>query len=287
MVKISSSIISWCEEETISLAIRSVKDFADEVIVLDNNSFDGTAKIARETMDDLNIPGEVKVKSGLLMYESRYQAIGMCTGDWVMMQDANLVMRNKGPCGTETLRKLVETNKKRNIMFRARDINTYGDYSHVFLRRPVNVPHKLLFNNVDNTIEQATPPTRDRPTFPTLKKVTLKGVWGANLSFSRPAWRIWYRMRQSDWILDGRYGSIPEYIEKTTGKTLEYIKEIAPKWYLQRCQNQCAKIVSHFTEGLDILPETLRELKDPPFKIVYNEGKIVGRLPDVPPEVNQ
>jgi len=282
-MKISVSIISWCEEDAIPLALRSIKGFADEVVVLDNGSFDDTVRVARETMDTLNLPGEVTVKSGLLMYESRYQAIQMCTGEWVMMQDANLVMRNKGPHGTEALRRLAETNRERKIIFRAGDINLYGDYLHVFKRRPVNVPHKLFFHNVGEILE-ATPPTRDRPSFPALKKVTLKGVWGANLSTVRPAWRVWYRMRQSDWILDGRYGSIPEYVEHEMGKTLSDVKRISPQWYLNACRNQCVKVVDHFDEGLDILPEVLREeLRDPRFRVVYRDGEIVGRLPDVPP----
>ena len=282
MVKISVSVISWNEEESIPLALRSVKDFADEVVVLDNGSFDGTVKVARETLDNLDLPGEVKVKSGLLMYESRYEAIQMCTGDWVMMLDANLVLRNRGKYGTETLRKLTE--KSRNIIFRCADINLYGDYLHVMRRCPVNVPHKLFFHNVGE-IRPAVPPVRDRPRFLNLRSVTLDGVWGVNLSTVRPAWRVWYRMRQSDWILDGRFGSIPEYVEKVKGRTLEQVKELAPGWYLHACRNQCIKVEDHFEEGLEILPEALmEELEDPYFRIVYRDGEIVGRLPDVPPE---
>ena len=281
MVKVSVSVISWNEEESIRLALRSVKDFADEVVVLDNGSFDGTVKAARETLDSLDLPGEVKVKPGLLMYESRYEAIQMCTGDWVMMLDANLVLRNRGKYSTRTLRKLAERSGK--VIFRCADINLYGDYLHVMRRRPVNVPHKLFFHNVGE-IRPAVPPARDRPSFPNLRSVTLDGVWGANLSTVRPAWRVWYRMRQSDWIMDGRFGSIPEYVERETGKTLEQVKEISPGWYLQACRNQCIKVEEYFEEGLEILPETLRELKDPHFEIVYRDGEIVGRLPDVPPE---
>lgn len=285
MTEISVSIISWNEEESIPLTIRSVRDFADEVVVLDNGSFDGTVETARETMDQLNLSGEVKVEPGLLMYESRYRAVEMCTGDWVMMLDANLVLRNRGDYGTRRIRQLVNRYRDKDLCMRFASINLFGDYRHVMRNQPVNPPHKLLFN-ARGGIKQATGTrhSRDRPIFLTGKLAKFKGVWGANLSRVRPAWRVWYRMRQSEWILDGNHDSIPEYVEATEGKTLEDVKNFAPGWYLNACRNQCVKIKDYFDEGLDILPETLREeLEDPYFRIVYRDDEIAGRLPDVSP----
>lgn len=276
-------MISWNEEDSIPLALRSIQDFADEIIVLDNGSFDNTVKVAKETIAELDLSGEVKVKSGCLMYESRYQCIKMCTGDWIMMQDANLVMRNNGKHSTKTLRKLAEQWK--NVIFRCADINLYGDYQHVMRNRPINVPHKLFFHNTGK-IKPAIPPARDRPLFLNLKPITLDGVWGANMSTVRPAWRVWYRMRQSDWIIDRRFGSIPEYVENTKGKSIEEVKKLAPQWYLERCRNQCIKIDDYFNEGLAILPQVLRDeiSNGPYYRIMYDDnGEIIGRLPDVPP----
>ncbi len=283
MTKISVSVISWNEEESIPLALKSVDGFADEVVVLDNGSWDNTVKEAEETLAELNIPGEVKIESGLLMYESRYRAIELCSHPWILMQDANLVMNSDGPYSTKSLKRLVEENRNKRWMIRCGDINLCGDYTHVFDRTPCNVPHKLLFHKVGRIIEADPPASRDRPTFPDLKSRTMMGMFGVNLSLVRPAWRVWYRMRQPDWILDGSHGSIPEYVEAEKGLTLEKVKKLAPEWYRDYCRRHCVPLEKRFIDGLKVLPAVIREqLEELPFKIVYRDGEIAGRLPDVP-----
>lgn len=284
MTKISVSMISWNEEDSIPLAIESVKGFADEVVVLDNGSWDKTVKEAEAALTDLNIPGEVKVQKGLLMYESRYKVIELCSHPWILMQDANPVMNSEGPNSTETLKNLVNRNPNKKWMIRCGDINLCGDYYHVFNKKPCNVPHKLLFHNVGKILPASPPVSRDRPEFPDLKPITLNGMFGVNLSLVRPAWRVRYRMWQPDWIVDGNYGTIPEYVEAVKGLSLEDVKELSTEWYLKYCQHHCVPIKKAFPEGEEALPTVIRNNLDLlPFKVLYREDKIVGRLPDVPP----
>ena len=48
MERISSIIITWNEEANIADCVRSVKNFADEVLVVDSFSSDGTAAVCRK-----------------------------------------------------------------------------------------------------------------------------------------------------------------------------------------------------------------------------------------------
>ncbi len=82
--KISCCIIARDEEETISDAIGSVKDLADEVIVVDTGSTDRTLLFAKESgarvhravwSDDFS--------------EARNLAISKATGSWILVLDAD------------------------------------------------------------------------------------------------------------------------------------------------------------------------------------------------------
>lgn len=278
MTEISVTIISWFEEDCIDLAIQSIRNFADEVILVDNNSQDDTVNIARDLLKQFHIPHSIYVLQGALMFESRYKAIQEASCDWVMMQDGDLVMCEKGKESLQTLRTLVEDNKNENYMYRVPDINLCGDYRHLMKKQPVNPPHKFLFN-ANFAVGMGE---RDRPKFPNHRFKKLEGVFGADLSRVRTHWRSLIRFRQHEWIKDGRYPSLIEYLENEVGTPLDTFKEHAPHNYLRYLKNQCLPIEDYFEEGVNILPELLQEeLKEPRFEIIYKDDEIVGRKPDV------
>ena len=93
-MRITSSMISWNEEKTIDLSLKSIADFADEVVIVDTGSFDNTLKVAQETMDKLSISGQIKQKKITKLVDARLESLQLCNGDWVLMQDSNLVLSN-------------------------------------------------------------------------------------------------------------------------------------------------------------------------------------------------
>jgi glycosyltransferase involved in cell wall biosynthesis len=82
-MKLSAIIITRNEESNIGDCLRSLA-FADEVIVLDNASSDGTAQIARSMGADVHVspdwPGFGPQKN---------RALALATGDWVLSIDAD------------------------------------------------------------------------------------------------------------------------------------------------------------------------------------------------------
>lgn len=84
MVKISVVINTLNEEQNLPRVLASVRGLADEIIVVDMQSDDGTVKIAKE--------------AGARVYEhkktgyvepARNFAIGKATGDWILILDAD------------------------------------------------------------------------------------------------------------------------------------------------------------------------------------------------------
>ena len=134
---ISSSMICWNEAQTIDLALKSIANFVDEVIIVDTGSFDGTQKIARETLDDLNLSGQIREVKVTNLLDARKTAFSLCAGDWVLTQDANIVL-------TESLKRemLIHRQRRSPSVGCIHSLNLTGDYEHLFGNRPFMAHHK-------------------------------------------------------------------------------------------------------------------------------------------------
>lgn len=83
---LSVIIISFNEEDRIRNCLESVKDVADEIIVVDSGSVDKTVEIAREYTDKVIVtdwPGYGPQKQ---------RALDLATGDWVLSIDCDEVL---------------------------------------------------------------------------------------------------------------------------------------------------------------------------------------------------
>lgn len=285
MPKISASIISWNEEDNIDLALRSIKGFADEVVIFDNNSWDHTVKKAREWIRKLNLSGQVIVGKATSCAECRRRSISKCTGDWILLQDANVVFKHET---VKRLRRIVNNHPKKPLVIGVSSFNLLGDYSHFMNRRMWNSAHRTLYKA---GLPLDFSKVIDRPVFRRYTFMELKHPKVANLSRVRPAWRCWYRgepfmrsrawnspnNRQYHWCRVKKYPSIARFIEKTQGLSVKRVKALAPSWYLKLLQKEARPL-----PNLNFLPEVLRaELKKPRFKLIYKNGRIVGRKPSL------
>lgn len=291
-MKISSSMICWNEAQTIDLALGSIADFVNEVVIVDTGSFDGTQKIAKETIDHLNLSGQVKEVKITKLLDARRAAFSLCTGNWVLIQDANIVLTE--PLKQEMLRHIKIYPRVVGCM---NSLNLMGDYEHLFDNRPFMAYHRDFVER--NRVGWNT--DKDHPTcFGTARGFS---SWAVNLSRVRPAWRYWLRgeafdrryydeaMRKRDnghqskyniqyhWQKADKYSSILEYVEAVKGITLDDVKRIAPDWFLNQLRLEARHLIP---ADKNKLPEIIKkELKNPRYKLIYEEGKIVGRLPEL------
>ena len=95
MLRVSATIITLNEAEHIAAAIDSVA-FADEIIVVDSGSGDGTAEIARRKgvrVETREWPGYVEQKN---------HAAGLARNDWIFSLDADERVTPALAAGTTT-----------------------------------------------------------------------------------------------------------------------------------------------------------------------------------------
>jgi len=288
--RVSSSMICWNEANTIDLAIKSVKDLVHEVVIFDTGSFDDTVKIAQETLDALNLSGQVKKIKITKLSDARLQSIDACDGHWVLIQDSNLVLSN-------ALKKEIHGHIKTqpDAVGGIKSINLMGDYEHTFSNRTYMAHHRILINK-DMKISGVN---IDRPFFSGRRHELSQHA--VNLSRVRPSWRCWLRGEQFDrsvykeearrrgdghqnkfntqhlWQKEDKYNSLLEYVNAVKNMTLDDVKQVAPTWFLSQLQLEATPLTQR---QRDALPETIQtEIKNPRYKLIYHDGEIVGRTP--------
>ena len=88
-LSVSCCIIARDEEESIQRAIESVRDLADEVIVVDTGSIDGTPRLARRCGARVHrLPWRDDYS------EARNEALSLANGSWILVLDADEELAN-------------------------------------------------------------------------------------------------------------------------------------------------------------------------------------------------
>jgi len=84
MKKLSVVLATRDEEENIGACLKSVKDIADEIVVVDESSTDKTREIAKKY--DARV---FKVKHEPIFHKTKQKALDKATGDWILQLDAD------------------------------------------------------------------------------------------------------------------------------------------------------------------------------------------------------
>ncbi len=81
---ISVVLATYNEEENIAACLDSIKDIADEIVVVDGSSKDKTVEIAKK------FGAKVKITTNKPIFHiNKQMAIDMATKDWVLQLDAD------------------------------------------------------------------------------------------------------------------------------------------------------------------------------------------------------
>lgn len=99
MPKISAALATYNEEKNIADCLESVQGLVDEIVIVDGNSSDKTAEIAKSFEAKV-----VQVPNDPMFHNMKQKAFDLVTGDWVLYLDAD--ERVSGKLGEE-IKKLV------------------------------------------------------------------------------------------------------------------------------------------------------------------------------------
>ncbi|MBU4566335.1 MAG: glycosyltransferase family 2 protein [Proteobacteria bacterium] len=86
MIKLSAAVIVQNEEKNLPRWLKAVSQVADEIVAVDSGSSDRSVEILRQA------GAKVEFRAWTGYADQRNAAAGLCTGDWILMLDADEVL---------------------------------------------------------------------------------------------------------------------------------------------------------------------------------------------------
>ncbi len=117
---LSIVVSAYNEESSIGRCLESVKNFADEVVVVDNNSLDKTEKVAKKYTEKV-----IKRSNKLMLNINKNEGFKKATGDWILNLDADEVIPD---LLAGEIRKRIQSNPKENGFWIKRKNFSFGKW---------------------------------------------------------------------------------------------------------------------------------------------------------------
>lgn len=125
-MKISASIIVKNEQDHLRSCLESIKG-VDEIVIVDTGSKDNTISIAKEYTDKVYYGEDYLWQDDFA--HSRNQSLDLCTGDWILIIDADEVLEEGG---LEKLKDAIAKTAKTGLYFK-----TVGASNHLQVHQSI------------------------------------------------------------------------------------------------------------------------------------------------------
>ena len=266
------------EKDWVDISLKSIKHIADEVVVVDNGSTDGTYEKLLE-IQDAN-PNLVRLWSrpDLDICSLSTFALKQTKFRWVFRWDADMVAHTSGEYNIANLRdRLLKLDPRRYFVIYLRHVNLAGDLLHQDSREMVHIEEYIY--TFSEKVRYLHPGRFEAVKFP---KYYRPLFWYEPYSFHvnvKPARRMLLRHFWEDWmeLKDyRRYPRLEDYVkekmeEEFETKSWEEAQEIC-------FQKVCKDYVPYNPDLFGPYPDLLKpHLESPKYSLKYKDGKIVGR----------
>ena len=266
------------EKDWIAASIASLSDFADEIIVADNGSTDGTWDILQDIAASKSDRIKLWCRPELHHADLSNFALEQTTFRWVFRFDGDMIARTSGLHNIEKLRsRVLALNPRRYYLIYLRHVNLSGDLCHQDPREMVHTEEYIhTFSEAARFIH---PGRFEAVKFPLYYKPLF---WYEPYAFHvniKPARRMLLRYFWEDWMELKDYQKFPTLEDYVNAKIEQ---EFGTKSW-EEAQNIYISHVlrEHIRYDPDIFgpyPDFLKSHIDhPKYAIRYKDNQIVGR----------
>ena len=267
------------EEEWVELSLRSISTIADEIVFVDNGSTDATLDVAMRTAERYNLPARILSFVSEDFCAAVNYALSQTTRRWIFRWHGDFIGRTSGNSSLRQLRRRIEQlDTERYFCLLVGPVSLDGDVYHQEYQSEVELEPLIFTYSPRLQFRQSGRfETLSVPYF--YEKIDIHDLYFFHMRWVKPPIRLLYRWFWTEWM---------GLVDKSRWPTLtDYVKyKIREQWgdsELHEAANalvnsRCKKFVPYDEKRFGEYPDLLRDiLRRPPFRIVYREGKIVGR----------
>ena len=266
------------EADWIKSSVESIKRIADEIVIVDNGSTDGTYEFLEEIGSKEK--GLIKLwqRRDLDYCDLSNFALKNTSFRWIFKWDGDMIAHTSGEYDIAKLRnRILSLNPKRYYVIYLSFINLSGDLCHQNPNEMVHIEEYIY--TYSNSAHYIHPGRFEAVKFPKYHRVLF---WYEPYSFHvnvKPARRMLRRHFWADWMELKDYINFPTLNDYVKAKIEGEFGTTSWEEAERRCvQKLLSHHIPYSKEKFGPHPELLKPyLKNPKYKMIYENGKIIGR----------
>ena len=266
------------EKDWIEPSINSIKSIADEIIVADNGSTDGTYETIREMVSDVDGLIRLWKKPDLDHCSLSNFALGESTFRWIFKWDGDMVAHTSGENDISALReRLFSLDPRRHYLVYLRLINLVGDLFHQDPKEMVHIEEYI--HTFSEGIRFVHPGRFEAVKFP---KHYRPLFWYEPYIFHvnvKPAGRMLLRYFWEEWMEAKDFAKYPRLEDYVSERIEGEFGTTSWQEAQRRCvERSCRDLIRYDETAMAPYPELLEpHLENPGYLLEYEDGSIVGR----------